>query len=109
MERQASDFQGRLVAVLTCSRWQGSKIVRFNKEGTQVIFEILFPKVYSVTACCFGGPEGDQLFVTTAKPSAANIADSDSVLEQYPDSGHLFRVDFEGRFRGGVWRHAFAG
>ncbi|CCA66732.1 hypothetical protein PIIN_00413 [Serendipita indica DSM 11827] len=88
------------------ARWAGSKIVRFSKEG-RIIFEIQFPKVFSVTALTFGGPENDWLFVTTAHPSVAGVADSDKVFAEYPDSGHLFKIDFQGRFKGGVWRHSF--
>ncbi|PVG03390.1 hypothetical protein CPB86DRAFT_724160 [Serendipita vermifera] len=91
------------------ARWCGGKIVRFNTAGTEIIFEIHFPKAFSVTACCFGGPDNDQLFVTTAHPAAANVENSDQVYEQYPQSGHLFMVDFHGRFKGGVWRHPFGG
>ncbi|KAG8761211.1 hypothetical protein FRC14_006260 [Serendipita sp. 396] len=91
------------------ARWAGSKIVRFSRDGTSILFEIQFPKVFSVTACCFGGPNNDQLFVTTAHPSAANVEDPDKVFEQYPDSGHLYKIDFQGRFKGGAWRHAFDG
>jgi sugar lactone lactonase YvrE len=90
-------------------RWSGSRIVRFNREGTEIIFEIHFPRVYSVTACCFGGPDNDQMFVTTAHPSAAKVPNSDTVFEQYPDSGHLYQIDFKNRFRGGSWRHVFGG
>lgn len=90
-------------------RWAGSKIFRFNKDGTGIDFEISFPTVFSVTACCFGGPENDQLFVTTAHPSVAGLEDAGHVFEQYPDSGNVFQVDLKGRFSGGKWRYAFGG
>ncbi|KAI0051762.1 hypothetical protein FA95DRAFT_1580489 [Auriscalpium vulgare] len=90
---------------LWSARWGGSRIIRFDTEG-QVDFEIYFPTVYSVTACCFGGPNNDQLYVTTAH---AGVLGGDPNLQfQYPDSGHLFVVDLAGRYQGGEWRHKFA-
>lgn len=44
------------------------------------------------------GPNNDQLFVTTAH-CGANGGDS-SLQEQYPDSGHVFRVDLSGKYQG---------
>jgi sugar lactone lactonase YvrE len=35
-------------------RWNGSQIVRFAKDG-KIDAEIIFPTVFRVTACCFGG------------------------------------------------------
>ncbi|KAH6917303.1 regucalcin [Coprinopsis sp. MPI-PUGE-AT-0042] len=85
------------------ARWGGSRIVRFAPDGS-VDFELMIPKALNVTACCFGGDNNDQLFVTTAH-CGANGGDA-SRQEQYPDSGHVFRVDFSGRFKG-LKRHEF--
>lgn len=52
------------------------------------------------------GPNNDQLFVTTAHCSA-NGGDQ-NLQEQYPDSGHIFRVDLSGKYEGGT-RHKFTG
>jgi hypothetical protein len=35
-------------------RWNGSRVIRFTKDGT-IDAEIFFPTVFRVTACCFGG------------------------------------------------------
>ena len=52
------------------------------------------------------GPENDKLYITTA---SAEIYDGGSELqEKYPNSGHLFMVDFAGRFKGGKWRRKFS-
>ncbi|KAJ3568794.1 hypothetical protein NP233_g5477 [Leucocoprinus birnbaumii] len=81
-------------------RWGGSQIVRFTKDGV-IDLVIRFPTVYSVTACCFGGPNDDQLFVTTAH-CGANGGDA-SLQEKFPDSGHIFCVDMSARnVRGGL-------
>ncbi|KAF8168018.1 regucalcin [Crassisporium funariophilum] len=87
------------------ARWGGSRIVRFTKYG-EVDYQIIFPTALNVTACCFGGPNNDQMFVTTAHCGA--IGGDPSRQTQYPDSGHLFLVDLSGRFRG-LERSQFAG
>ncbi|KIJ68356.1 hypothetical protein HYDPIDRAFT_173106 [Hydnomerulius pinastri MD-312] len=88
------------------ARWGGSRIVRFSPEG-DIDAEIYFPSALNVTACCFGGQNDDQLYVTTAHCGA--IGGDANRQEKYPDSGHLFIVDFSGRYRGGTWRHPFGG
>ncbi|TFK77017.1 regucalcin [Pluteus cervinus] len=87
------------------ARWGGSRIVRFATDGT-VDAQIVFPTALNITSCCFGGPENDKLFVTTAHCGA--LGGDATRQEQYPDSGHLFLVDFLGQFRGGD-RHRFSG
>ncbi|KIY71364.1 hypothetical protein CYLTODRAFT_450859 [Cylindrobasidium torrendii FP15055 ss-10] len=79
------------------ARWEGSKIVRFLPDGTPD-FAVSVPKVWRVTACCFGGPNNDQLYVTSAH-CAANGCDP-TVQDKYPQSGHLFKLDLKGRFQG---------
>ncbi|KAF8898652.1 regucalcin [Infundibulicybe gibba] len=90
---------------LWSARWGGSRIVRFSTEG-EIDMEIVFPTALNITACCFGGPKNDQLYVTTAH-CGANGGDG-SRQAQYPDSGHLFLVDLSGRYQGGT-RWEFAG
>ncbi|KAI9572890.1 regucalcin [Boletus coccyginus] len=88
------------------ARWGGSRIVRFSPEGN-IDAEIHFPTALNVTACCFGGPNEDQLYVTTAHCGA--IGGDSSLQDKYPDSGHLFVVDLSGHFKGGQWRFPFRG
>jgi sugar lactone lactonase YvrE len=88
------------------ARWGGSRITRFSAEGT-VDAEILFPTALNITACCFGGSNEDQLYVTTAHCGA--IGGDASRQNKYPDSGDLFVVDLSGQYSGGKWRHEFAG
>jgi hypothetical protein len=45
--------------------------------------------------------------VTTAHPSVSDVENSDEVFKQFPDSGHLFKIDFQGRFKGGKYRYPF--
>ncbi|KAH7931081.1 hypothetical protein BV22DRAFT_999485 [Leucogyrophana mollusca] len=88
------------------ARWGGSRINRFSPDG-KIDAEIIFPRALNVTACCFGGPNDDQLYVTTAHCGA--IGGDPSRQEQYPDSGHLFVVDLSGQYKGAKWRHEFGG
>ncbi|TFK30523.1 regucalcin [Coprinopsis marcescibilis] len=85
------------------ARWGGSRVVRFSPEGI-VNFEILFPKALNITSCCFGGDNDDQLFVTSAHCGA--IGGDASRQSEYPDSGHVFRIEFAGQFKG-VRRYEF--
>ncbi|KIY47035.1 hypothetical protein FISHEDRAFT_46133 [Fistulina hepatica ATCC 64428] len=84
---------------LWSARWEGSQLVRFAPDGT-VDVVIHFPTVWRVTASCFAG---NRLYVTTAHCS---VNGTDEMQEKYPDSGHLFMVDLEGKFKG-VARHPF--
>ncbi|KAJ7487693.1 SMP-30/Gluconolaconase/LRE-like region-domain-containing protein [Mycena galericulata] len=89
------------------ARWGGSKIIRFSPSGS-IDMEICFPTVLNVTASAFGGPDNDQLYVTTAHCKAGGEAERQ---REYPDSGHLFVVDLSGRSGDkqyqGVKRHKF--
>jgi len=75
------------------ARWGGSKIVRFSPSGS-IDLEVVFPKVLNVTSCAFGGPNNDQLYVTSAHCKASGETERQS---QYPDSGDLFMVDLSGK------------
>ncbi|KAJ7597125.1 hypothetical protein C8J56DRAFT_308866 [Mycena floridula] len=88
-----------------CARWGGSRIVRFTAGGV-LDLQVVFPTALNITACCFGGPENDQLFVTSAHCGA--IGGDPARQQQYPDSGDLFVVDLDGQYRG-VARHKFRG
>ncbi|KAL5494897.1 hypothetical protein ACEPAI_359 [Sanghuangporus weigelae] len=87
------------------ARWGGSKIVRHSSDGSTILFEVHFPTALNITACCFGGANNDQLFVTTAHCGA--VGGDASRQELYPDSGNVFQVDLSNRFKGGEWRHKF--
>jgi len=80
-----------------CARWRGSRIVRFTPDGKGVDLEIHIPKAYNITACCFGGPNMDKLFITTASPHACEDSPDDeneAYLKEFPMSGDTFMVDF---------------
>ncbi|KAL1951620.1 hypothetical protein VTO73DRAFT_769 [Trametes versicolor] len=88
------------------ARWGGSRIIRYSRDG-EMDLEVFFPKALNITACTFGGPNSDQLYVTTAHCGACG---GDATRQaDYPDSGNLFVVDLSGAFVGGEWRFKFAG
>jgi len=87
------------------ARWGGSRILRFSRNGA-IDAEIIFPTALNITACCFGGADNDQLFVTTAHCGA--IGGDATRQAGFPDSGHIFRVDLSGKYRG-LQRNGFAG
>jgi sugar lactone lactonase YvrE len=88
------------------ARWGGSRIIRYNKDG-EPDAELIFPSVLRVTACTFGGPNNDQMYVTSAHCGA--MGGDTTKQTDYPDSGHLFVVDLSGKFKGAAWRHHFPG
>ncbi|CCO33135.1 gluconolactonase [Rhizoctonia solani AG-1 IB] len=91
---------------LWSAHWRGSKLVRFSPEGKPTLV-VQIPGALNVTACTFGGPNNDRLFVTTASPEASPEAKAS--LSDYPQSGDLFEVDLKGRYKGSKWRHEFQG
>ncbi|KAI0673518.1 SMP-30/Gluconolaconase/LRE-like region-domain-containing protein [Trametes maxima] len=87
------------------ARWGGSRIIRYTRDG-EMDLEILFPTALNITACTFGGPGNDRLYVTSAHCGACG---GDAARQaDYPDSGNLFVVDLSGEFVGGEWRFEFA-
>jgi len=113
-------------ASIWSARWEGSRVVRFTPDGKKVDLEIHIPKAYNVTACCFGGPDLDRLYITTASCFANRYNSKEENTErqkQFPHSGDLFVVDFsnlpphdakvlENRnlgpgIGGAAWRHEF--
>jgi len=65
--------------------WGASKVVCFSPNGEQ-LYELNLPAPQP-SSCCFGGPDNDMLFVTTAKQGL-----SLEQLQQYPDSGKIFVI-----------------
>jgi len=91
------------------ARWGGGCIARFSGTDGTLDFVVKIPGVLNVTACTFGGPDNDLLYVTTAHCGAIPGLGDPSLQEHYPNSGDLFVVDFHGRYRGGEWRFEFDG
>jgi sugar lactone lactonase YvrE len=77
----AVDAEGHVLVAF----WGGWKIVRYDPDGRQER-EIRFP-VANPTACAFGGPDRDELYVTTAR-----LGLTKEQLANQPMAGDLFRV-----------------
>jgi len=77
-----SDAEGMLWVAL----WGGAKLTRWDPATGRLETEIPFP-AYNVSCCTFGGPDLDDLYVTTARKGM-----SAEQLAKYPLSGGLFRI-----------------
>jgi sugar lactone lactonase YvrE len=65
--------------------WGGSRVVRLTPQG-DILMTITLP-VSRPTSCTFGGPELDELYITTARQGLSH-----SELKREPLAGSLFRA-----------------
>ena len=70
--------------MLWVAHYGGSRVRRWNPDSATVLAEIELPAV-GVTACAFGGPGLDQLYITTA-----SFRLSEAEKAQQPHAGGLF-------------------
>jgi len=77
------DSEGMLWVAL----WQGAAVSRWN-PATGELLQVADVPAPNVTSCAFGGPNLDQLYITTARDGM-----SEGALEQYPLAGGLFCAD----------------
>lgn len=63
--------------------WGGSCVACYNPETGECLKEIPLPAL-NITSCCWGGPDLDVLYVTSAA--------CDTDLKKYPAAGCLFAV-----------------
>lgn len=68
------------------AKWDGWKIVRYAPDG-HVDLEVKLP-VQRPTSCSFGGPELNQLFITSA-----SVDFSEAELQDQPYAGSIFMVE----------------
>lgn len=71
--------------------WGGNCVAVIDPESGGIKEKIIVPAPH-VTSCCFGGPEMDQLFITTAREGL-----SKKQLETFPLSGSIFRYKTNSR------------
>ncbi len=83
LDGMAIDEEGMLWVGL----WNGNGVARFNPTTGKRIAKIEVP-AHNVTACAFGGPDLDKLYITTA-----SIDMTDAEKEQFPDAGSVFVAD----------------
>lgn len=70
----------------------GGKVIRIDPVSGKTLFEVQLP-VPKVTSCTFGGPELDELYITTAREHM-----SKEEIARWPLSGSLFKAKLP--FRG---------
>lgn len=77
---------------LWIAMWSGWCVAKFDPRTGELLDKIELP-VANVTACAFGGPELNELYITTARKG-----NSDEELEKQPHAGSLFhaKVDVTG-------------
>ncbi|WWC67113.1 uncharacterized protein I206_101020 [Kwoniella pini CBS 10737] len=78
------------------ARWGSSKVIRFTPEG-KIDLIVHLPKGLNITSCIWGGPNLDELYVTSAKTGT-----TDEQIENHPSNGDLFVVKglgFKGKER----------
>lgn len=87
--------------MLWIAQWNGFGIYRWNPDNGRLLDRIEVP-VPQVSCCAFGGPNYDQLFITTARENF-----TPELLTKHPDSGSVYivkpgirgvRKNFFGRF-----------
>lgn len=78
----AADAEGMLWVAL----WGGASLTRWDPATGRLLERVPFPAL-NVTSCAFGGPDGSDLYVTSARQGMTAAQ-----LEQYPHSGGLFRL-----------------
>jgi sugar lactone lactonase YvrE len=73
--------------MLWVAHWGGARITRWNPTKGELLQTIEVPAL-QVTACAFGGPNLDQLYITTARHNL-----DEATLAKYPHAGGLFVVE----------------
>lgn len=65
--------------------WNGARVIRYTPNG--IIDRVVEIPALRTTSCVFGGPEMNELYITSATTGL-----NDEQLKQYPLSGNLFRL-----------------
>lgn len=78
-----SDMQGRLWIAM----WAGAGLTVWDQATGQLLERIPIP-AKNVSSCAFGGPQRNQLYITSARKG---LTDAD--LTAYPQTGGLFRIE----------------
>lgn len=79
---------------LWVAHWGGNAVCVWNPDTGEMIDKVIVP-VPNVASCTFGGENGNQLFITTARSGL-----TERELAEYPLSGSLFVADIASVFPG---------
>ena len=88
------------VGNLWIAHWGGARVTQ-RSAITGKLLATYQTQAYQTSACCFGGKELKDLYVTTAQ---VNLTDDQQAA--FTDSGHLLKLQLESP---GAPTHAFAG
>ncbi|WWC64058.1 uncharacterized protein I303_106665 [Kwoniella dejecticola CBS 10117] len=77
------------VGNIWAARWRNGRVIGINPKG-EIIAMITVKGSKGATIPCFGGPNLETMYITTASSYLGGEGDSD----KYPNSGHLFSIDF---------------
>ncbi|BET00841.1 anterior fat body protein [Nesidiocoris tenuis] len=67
--------------------FDGRQVIQINPANGEVLQSVKFPRVCQTTSVVFGGPNLDELYVTTAE-----IKITAEEKEMFPESGSVYRV-----------------
>ncbi|RWS20708.1 hypothetical protein B4U80_08713 [Leptotrombidium deliense] len=84
--------------------WDGNRVIRVDPETGKIINEVKVENVSQVTSLCFGGPEMNKLYVTSAWKGL-----SDEKRKLQPSAGSIFEVIFPKENIKGFFGDCFAG
>ncbi|HEX2698464.1 MAG TPA: SMP-30/gluconolactonase/LRE family protein, partial [Anaerolineales bacterium] len=79
-----TDMKGNL----WIASWGGARVSQWNAKG--VLLEQFGVPALNVTSCVFGGPDMNELFITTAR-----VGMDAAALTKYPQAGGIFRMQAE--------------
>ena len=94
------DTEGRL----WIASFKSGKVTCWDPTTGEHVTDITIPGALNVTSCCFGGPNYEWLFVTTA---SFKTNEDEEAKKRYPNAGDLFVIKDTGArgFPGNKYRH----
>lgn len=78
-----TDEKGRIWVAM----FNGQSITCWDPATKKILLTVKIPGAKCITSCCFGGPNYDWMFVTSA-----TFSSSEQELADYPNSGDLFVI-----------------
>ncbi len=77
------DTEGRLWVAM----FSGGSVICWDPSTKEKLTTVKIPGAKRITSCCFGGPNYEWMFVTSATLEA-----KETELEKYPNSGDIFVI-----------------
>jgi sugar lactone lactonase YvrE len=71
---------------LWIAMWGGARVTQWNPKG--ILMEQFGIPALNPTSCVFGGPDLNELFITTAR-----VGMDAAALKKYPQAGGVFRME----------------